>query len=196
MGKWIGDVYLVKKDEISKEILDKIENFADHVTSETFDRFSYDYERRKETIRIGKLSEEVFAKFMLEVYGITLEINYEIYEGIENVDEDDFEINGFKIDIKSSKDTKNTGFEQCFNRFNFPVPADQEIKDVTISIIYSFDLKDYYICSAIFKSDYLAKQHFGRLDVGGGVYRTFRLCKLTNGRKVKNVMDWIVSHQK
>lgn len=196
MGKWVKDFYLVSKDEFSKDILDKIDDFAQKVTSETYDRFSYDYERRMETIRIGKLSEEVFAKFMLENYNIKLDINYDIYEGIDNVDEDDFEINGFKIDIKSSKDTKKVGFDHCFNTFNFPVPADQDVKDVTYSIIYSYDLNYYVICAAIFKNDYLAKQHLGKLDVGGGVYRMFRLCKLTNGSKVKRVTDWIVSHKK
>ncbi|MBR0295359.1 MAG: hypothetical protein IJQ67_05610 [Bacilli bacterium] len=196
MGKWIKDFYLVEKDEFSQEILAKIDDFAQKVTSETYDRFSYDYERRMETIRIGKLSEEVFAKFMFDEYNIRLEINYDIYEGIDNVDEDDFEVNGFKIDIKSSKDTKKAGFEKCFSSFNFPVPADQEVKDVTYSIIYSFDLRYYIICAAIFKNDYLSKQHFGKLDVGGGVYRTFRLCKLTNGSKVKRVTDWIVAHKK
>ena len=196
MGKWIRDFYFATKNEIPEETLKRIDDFALKVTSETFDRFSYDFERRMETIRIGKVSEEIFAKFVLDEYGIKLDINYDIYPGIENVDEDDFEINGFKIDIKSSKDTKNVGFEACFNSFNFPVPADQEVKDVTFSIIYSHDLQHYCICSAIFKNDYLSKQHLGRLDVGGGVYRTFRLCKLTKGSKVKSAMDWIMSHEK
>lgn len=196
MGKWIKDFYFVDKSEFDSETLNKIEEFARKVTNETYDRFSYDYERRMETIRIGKLSEEVFSKFMRDEYGVELDINYDIYPGIENVDEDDFLINGYKIDIKSSKDTKNVGFDKCFHSFNFPVPADQDVKDLTISIIYSFDLKYYVICSAIFRNDYLSKQHIAKLNVGNGVYRDFRLCKLTNGSKVKNCIDWIMNHKK
>ncbi len=49
------------------------------------------------------------------------------------------------IDIKSSKDTKNVGLNACYKYFNFPVPADQEIKDLTVSIIYSFDLRFFVL---------------------------------------------------
>ena len=173
MGKWIKGFYFVEKKEIPIKILEKINLFANQVCSETYDRFSYEYERRVETIRIGKLSEEIFAKFLLDEY--------------------DFEIHGVQIDIKSSKDTKNVGFMECFNHFNFPVPADQEVKDVTISIIYSFDLNNFCICSAIWKKDYLRMARLGNLDVGNRTYRQFRLCKLTNGISVKKVMEEILA---
>ena len=57
MGKWINnEIYLVEKKEFSGEILDRIDEFAKNVTNETYDRFSYSYEHRVETIRIGKLA--------------------------------------------------------------------------------------------------------------------------------------------
>ena len=197
MGKWINnEIYLVEKKEFSGEILDRIDEFAKNVTNETYDRFSYSYEHRVETIRIGKLAEEVFAKFMLDEYKVKLEINYDIYEGINNVDDDDFFINGYKVDIKSSKDTKQEGFENCFSYFNFPVPWDQEIKDVTISIIYSFDLSKFWICRAISKRKYIQNQHYGKLPVGGGVYKAFHLCKLSLGISPKVMIEYILNNPK
>jgi len=193
MGKWNNNFYIISKDEFTNETLTKIQTFAERVCNETYDRFSYEYERRVEVIKIGKLAEEVFAKFLLDEYGIKVDINYDIYEGIDNVDEDDFLINGFMIDIKSSKDTKNMGLMKCYESFNFPVPSDQEIKDLTVSIIYSYDLKYFVISSAIFKNDYIKMRHFGRLNVGNGVYKTFNLCKLTNGISIKEAMDIVIN---
>lgn len=196
MGRWIKDFYVIGKNELSKEVLDKIMYFSEKVCLETYDRFSYGFERRVETIKIGKIAEEIFAKFMNDEYGIALDINYEIYEGTTNVDEDDFELNGYKIDIKSSKDTSQEGIESCYRRFNFPVPYDQGIKDLTISILYTYDLENYVISSAIFKEEYIRNSRIGKLPVGNGVYKDFYLCKLTNGTTVKNAIDYILNHPK
>jgi hypothetical protein len=196
MGRWSNDFYVVNIKELPESVLTKIQLFSEKVCMETYDRFSYDFERRVETIKIGKIAEEVFAKFMNDEYGITLTINYEIYEGTSNVDEDDFEINGYQIDIKSSKDTYEEGIESCYNRFNFPVPYDQGIKDLTISILYTHDLSNYVISSAIFKEDYLRKSRIGSLPVGNGVFKNFYLCKLTNGIKVRNAIEYILKFPK
>ena len=196
MGKWNNQFYVINISEISEETLNKINDFASKVCTETFDRFSYDFERRVETIRIGKIAEEIFAKFMKDEYGINLYINYEIYQGTSNVDEDDFEINGYQIDIKSSKDTYKEGIISCYNRFNFPVPYDQGIKDLTISILYSHDLSVYCISSAIFRDDYLKKSHIGRLPVGNGVFKEFYLCKLINGINVKTAIEFVLDNPK
>lgn len=196
MGKWNNFFYVSNISEISETTLNKIDDFASKVCMETYDRFSYDYKRRVETIRIGKIAEEVFAKFMMDEYGVELYINYEIYQGTNNVDEDDFEINGYKIDIKSSKDTYKEGLMSCYNRFNFPVPYDQGIKDLTISIIYSNDLTVYCISSAIFKEDYLKKSKIGKLPVGNGIYKDFYLCKLTNGINVKTAIEFVLQSHK
>jgi len=192
MGRWHKNFYIIGLYELSEKILAKIKDFSEKVCIETYDRFSYGFERRVETIRIGKIAEEVFAKFMNDEYGISLTINYEIYEGTTNVDEDDFEINGYKIDIKSSKDTSQEGIESCYKRFNFPVPFDQGIKDLTISILYTYDLSSYIISSAIFKEDYLRMSRIGRLPVGNGVYKEFYLCKLTNGIAVRDAIEHIL----
>jgi len=196
MGKWHNDFYIIGLTELSDRALARIEEFSEKVCMETYDRFSYGFERRVETIKIGKIAEEVFAKFMNDEYGIFLSINYEIYEGTTNVDEDDFEINGYKIDIKSSKDTYQEGIKSCYNRFNFPVPFDQGIKDLTISILYTYDLSNYVISSAIFKEDYLGKSRIGRLPVGNGIYKEFYLCKLTNGITVRNAIEHILGNPK
>lgn len=167
--------------------IDKIntaKNFAKNVVRETYDRFSYSTNRRIETIYIGKLAEEVFKKFAKDEFDINLDINYDIYHGTTNVDINDFKINKFEIDIKSSKDTKNEGIMNCYRRFNFPVPTDQDVKDITISILYDYLVENFFIVSWIDKETYLKNAEIRELPVGNGVYKEFYLYPLRNGRNI------------
>lgn len=192
MGKWINEFYIVNVDELSSEKMDRINSFAKKVYSETYNRFLYNENRRIETIRIGKIAEEVFSLFLKTEYHITTFINYDIYKGVNNVDCNDFFINGVNIDIKASKDTQNKGFNKCFESFNFPVPVGQTIKDVTFSIIYDYNIQNFIICSAILKDDYLKKSHIASLNVDKNTKREFYLCKLKDGISIRKAMEYIL----
>lgn len=192
MGKKI-EIYHYNINEISKDKLDLIHEFSIKVVSETYDRMKYDYNRRIETIEIGKIAEEIFALYIKEKYMVDFNINYDIYPGVENGDGNDFIINGYSFDIKSSKDTKNEGILNCLNYFNFPVPADQEIKDVTVSILYDFSVKNFYIVKGILKEEYQKNYQIRPLPVGNGIYRKYYLCKLNNGESIDEIMNKVLN---
>jgi hypothetical protein len=183
--------YKVSLDDLGAEIVERARAFAAKVTSETYDRFQYDYKRREETIYIGKLAEEVFIKFAKEHLGVALVSNYDIYLGVTNVDKFDFFINGVEVDIKSSKDTKNEGIEKCYDYFNFPVPTDQQIKDITVSILYDYAVRTFYIVSWIDKETYQKSCEIRKLPVGGGTYRTFYLYKLKYGKSIFDLKGYL-----
>lgn len=192
MGIWVDRFYMVSVFEIGHEKMEQINTFAARVVDETYDRFAYGRERRIETIRIGKIAEEVFINFLHNEYGIDCKSNYEIYEGIDNVDEKDFSINNIDIDIKSSKDTKNEGIINCYNYFNFPVPTDQTVKDVTVSILYDYNVEDFYIVSWIDRETYMNNCTIGYLPVGGGVYKEFYKYKLNKGNLIEDLKDFLL----
>lgn len=75
------------------------EAFASKVVNETYNRFTYDLDSRKQKIYFGKLGEEVFAGY-LSNFGIVTEIDYNIYPGTTSIDETDLVVSGLKIDIK------------------------------------------------------------------------------------------------
>jgi len=183
--------FKVSLNDFSKEVIDKAKNFAKKVIGETHDRFEYPEKRREEVIFIGKIAEEVFVKFIKQELGIDLKVNYEIYEGTANVDKDDFIIEGIPIDIKSSKDTKNEGIKSCYSRFNFPVPKDQEIKDITVSIIYDNDVQNFYIVSWIDKETYTKNASIRALPIGGGITKEFYLYPLKKGKKLNLLIDYL-----
>ena len=173
------DIYFVHVDEL--HCRSKVENFANRVVSETYNRFGYDLQRRIETIRCGKFAEEAFCFCMYDMFGYRIEdVNYDIYDGVENGDEEDFVINGYDIDIKSSKDTDHRGSIACINSFNFPVPTDQHIKDITVSIIYNDD-GWYAISRWIDKRTYENECRIGSLPVNNGITRQFYKLPLKRG---------------
>lgn len=192
----MDNFFKIDLSELGPEVINKADKFAKDVVEETFDRFSYNKERRIEVLKIGKLAEEVFARFIKSELGITLSVNYDIYPGVENADSEDFEIWGLNVDIKSSKDTKNEGIESCHSRFNFPVPSDQKIKDLTFSIIYDFDVKSFYIVSWIDKKTYSEGARIGKLNVGGGIVKEFYLYPLASGRNIKDFGGYIKENGK
>lgn len=178
--------YKVSISELNEEIIIKARKFAEEVVSETYDRFSYSFDRRVEVVFIGKISEEVFAKFIKENFNILLDVNYEIYPGVFNSDANDFVLNDLEIDIKSSKDTKNEGIDSCYSYFNFPVPVDQKIKDITVSILYDYEIKNFYIASWIDKETYRKNHTIKRINIGNNIYKEFYLCPLREGKSIKD----------
>ncbi len=189
----MNNFFKVNISEIDAETLERARVFSEKVTLETYDRFQYDFNRRVETIYIGKLAEEVFIKYAKEKLDIELSSNYDIYLGIKNVDKFDFVINNKEIDIKSSKDTKNEGIENCFNYFNFPVPTDQQIKDITISILYDNLVKNFYIVSWIDKETYRKNCKIKNLPIGGGNSKEFYLYKLKLGKPMDALKEYLSS---
>ena len=185
----MGNFYHVDISNLGVEKIQKAKKFAEKVVSETYDRFSYEYKRRVETIYIGKIAEEVFKIFAEKELNVILEVNYDIYEGTENVDENDFFINDLEIDIKSSKDTQNKGIDNCFNYFNFPVPTDQSIKDITISILYDYNIQNFYIVSWIDREKYSKNATIKKLHVGNGIYKEYYLYKLKDGYDIKSLIE-------
>jgi hypothetical protein len=187
----MSNYYTVTVSDIGESICRKAKLFAERVVSETYDRFSYDYNRRVETIYIGKLAEEVFIKFAKNSLDLELVSNYDIYNGTTNVDKFDFTINGVDIDIKSSKDTKNEGIENCYRYFNFPVPTDQDIKDVTVSILYDYQVENFYIVSWIDKETYKKHCKIKNLPVGGGKWKEYYLYQLKLGNPISTLKDYL-----
>ena len=186
-----NNFYKLCIDELGKEIIQNAMDFSEKVVGETYDRFNYELKRRKEAIFVGKISEEVFINFAKNVLNVELQSNYRIYEGTLNVDDYDFQINGKTIDIKSSRDSKNQGIDCCFNYFNFPVPTDQTIKDITLSIIFDNTIKDFYITTWIDLETYKKNCLIGKLPVGGGVYKDFYLYKIKNGRPLVEMKGYL-----
>ena len=108
-----NEFYKFTLNELGKEITDKARKFAKNVVKETYNTFEYSESEENERIQnifVGKIAEEIFSRWVFENLKIKLDINYDIYPGVENVDEWDFKIGSLRIDIKSSKDTKNEGF--------------------------------------------------------------------------------------
>ena len=64
-------------------------------------------DRKREVVVCGKLAEQAFTVFAREFLDIELVVNYEIYQG--DVDNNDFSINGYNVDVKASKDTQVRG---------------------------------------------------------------------------------------
>lgn len=183
--------------ELGDEVVNRVKKFAKEVINETHNTFeNTNTSHRIEKIYTGKLAEEVFKKYMKDSYNITLDINYEIYPGTSNVDEFDFNINGKSIDIKSSKDTKKEGLSNCFNYFNFPVLASQSLKDVTISILYDFEIKNFIIVSWIDKETYTKNCNISSLHVGRGIYKNYRLYKLKFGKNIDQLNDYLFDVEK
>ncbi len=90
-----------------------------------------------------------------------------------------------------SKDTKNEGIDKCYNYFNFPVPTDQQIKDITISILYDYTVHEFYVVSWIDKETYQKNCKVRSLPVGGGVYRKFYLYKLKYGNNIFDLKKYL-----
>ena len=64
-----------------------------------YNRFNYNRKARLEKIAWGKLGEEVF-KVFLNNNGFSVDIDYNIYPGTENIDNTDFVINDISIELK------------------------------------------------------------------------------------------------
>jgi hypothetical protein len=188
------DIFEVSLEELGQEVLDRAKEFSKIVVDQTFNRFSYSRDRRMEVLRIGKLAEEAFSEFIKKELGLKMKVNYDVYLGIENTDDSDFNIFGLSIDIKSSKDTKNEGFESCYSRFNFPVPVGQEVKDITVSIIYDYSVTKFYLASWIEKKIYLKCAEIRELPVGGGKKKKFYLYPLRDGKNIKTLKAYLIEN--
>ena len=179
--------YLVELNELGKDITDKAKNFAKNVVKETYNTFEYSQNEENERIKnifVGKIAEEIFSKWIFENLNMKLDINYDIYPGVENVDEWDFKKGNIRIDIKSSKDTKNEGFLNCYNYFNFPVLLSQNIKDISISILYDINYEKFMIVSWIDKKTYESNYNIINLQVRPGIYKKYHGYKLKEGKNL------------
>lgn len=163
MGSWIanGRYYLVEKSELdydkAKEFADKAVN-KNETLNNTYNTYGYEFQRRYENVLNGKLSENAVKVFLKEVFNYDLEINYDIYPGVLNVDENDFEAFGYSFDIKSSRDNDNRGLKECLKSFNFPVPVKKRNPlDFTIGVIYNNEATKWILVSWIDKDTYLNK---------------------------------------
>jgi len=92
----MSDTIRIVVDETLKS---RARAFALRVVDETYNRFNYNSKARLDKIAWGKLGEEVF-KLFLNNNGISVEIDYNIYPGTENIDNTDFIINDVTIDLK------------------------------------------------------------------------------------------------
>lgn len=59
-------------------------------------------EKIKDTL-MGKLGEEAFAIFLKQKYNIDVDLDFNIYKTKEKGDDQDVELNGFRIEIKSTR---------------------------------------------------------------------------------------------
>jgi len=189
--KRANNFYKLSINELGQDINKKALDFSERVVNETYNRFNYGQARRKQVIYVGKISEEVFIHFAKNVLNIELQSNYQIYEGTNNVDNYDFQINEKTIDIKSSKDTRNEGIQKCFDYFNFPVPTDQTIKDITISIIYDCNIQNFNMVSWIDIETYKNNYKINKLPVGNNESRDFYLYKIKNGWSLDELKGYL-----
>lgn len=195
MANWIKGFYNMYKVNISELDNDKAVEFAKKSIGKTddtnnlYDRYGYDYKTRVEVVRCGKLAEEAFSIFLKNEYNIDMDVDYEIYEGIHQVDKNDVFINGLNIDIKASKDTQKRGIQKCLKQFNFPVPRDQKIKDITVSVIYDFEVQNFYIAAWIDKDTYETNAIYGTFPGGNGKKIPFYKYALTKGCRMSSFGD-------
>lgn len=187
MSEWIGDIYKVNIDELDNPRAVKFANDVvddDDDKNNTYKRYPYELDRRKEVVKCGKLAEQAFALFLYKEFGIKVEIDYRVLRGTSNVDKNDIFYLGLNIDVKSSKDTKNEGIDKCISYFNFPVPVTQTIKDITVSVIYDFDVENFYIISWV---DSLTYKHNKTTGEFKNEQSKFNRLPLSKGYKIKDI---------
>lgn len=67
--------YQLNINNFGEDVINRARQFAEEVVAETYDRFGYDYDRRVDTIYIGKLAEEVFIRYAAQNLRVVLESN-------------------------------------------------------------------------------------------------------------------------
>ena len=190
MGQWYKEhYYKVNISELDKEAAEK---FADAVVSireednHTFNSYGYKYGRRKEDVYRGKLSEQAFAIFLKEVFNYEFIVNYDVYPGEHNVDEDDLHEKDFTFDVKSSNDTDNRGVDNCIRSFNFPVPIQQKRspRDIIVSLVVDNAQQNWYIIAWIDAETYLSNCKIGFWKPEKTFWHKYPLSK---GYKIKDL---------
>ncbi len=188
MGTWSDNgLYIVGKDQLDER---KATIFAYQSVSEKkdnnnlYDRYKLNTDRKREVVVCGKLAEQAFTVFAREFLDIELVVNYEIYQGESNVDNNDFSINGYNVDVKASRDTQVRGINKCVETFNFPVPTDQTIKDITVEVIYDNQIRNFYIAKWIDKFTYETNATTGTFFLESGKRQPFYKLSLKYGYSV------------
>ena len=169
----------------------RIEQFANDVVNDMHNRQGITNEEHKENIKIGKYAEEAFALFLYNESGISLSIDYNIYPGVENGDSHDFQINGKEIEIKSSRDTDNRGFLACYDIFNFLVFENKPIKDITVAILYDYNITTFVLTSWIdyqtYENNYQIKPfRLSRYN------ENYKAVPLKRGHSIATLTDYIL----
>lgn len=90
---------------ISAEIKKRARDFAERATSETYNRFTYNWNQRVEKVYVGKVGEEVLREYFLGVGLPAAEIDYNIYPGTSSIDETDLRVGPFLVDVKVGTQT-------------------------------------------------------------------------------------------
>ena len=127
-------VYEFCFEEADKKIIRKVEEFANETSEETYKRSRMSDSDHRKNIVTGKMAEYAFSRLLHHYAGIDIQPNFE-----NKVDLFDFNISGFKIDIKSSSMTtkrKRYSLLEALSSFNFMVLADQSFKDIIIQPLY------------------------------------------------------------
>lgn len=183
MGAWDErGMYRVGKDQLDEKsaVLFALKS----VKNNLYNRYKLSPDRKREVVVCGKLAEQAFAIFAKEFLNLELKVNYEVYQGEENVDSNDFSISGYNVDVKASRDTQERGINKCLETFNFPVPKDQTIKDITVEVIYDNQIRNFYIAKWIDKYTYETNATTGYFKLESGKLQPFYKLSLKYGYKI------------
>lgn len=197
MAKWVELVNGIKfyKVEVNELDKDRSLEFALEVVKETYDRYHQGKTEKGINDRVGniyrgKLGEQAFALMMKNEFYTTVELDYTVLPGINNVDEFDVFLNGKKIDIKMSCDNQNRGIVRCYD-LNFPVPKTQTIKDVTVMSFCDKDVNNIYIMSWVEKEYYENNYVDGFFYDKQGNKVPFYKLPLKKGNEMRDFVDWM-----
>ena len=160
MGYWskkIPGAYVVKIDEFDTTAADK---FSEEMIKESngeemlHNRYEFDRDGRVDCQKVGKYGEEAFRIFLKSECQIGMTVDYDMWEGSQNVDKNDCFVNGYNIDVKFSRDNQNRGIDECY-KLNFMVPTTQTVKDITVWGFCDIKMKYFVILSWTFKDYYM-----------------------------------------
>ncbi|GFI51276.1 hypothetical protein IMSAGC020_02486 [Lachnospiraceae bacterium] len=191
MGTWDKHgMYRVGKEQLDEEraVLFAFDSVSDEKEkSNLYDRYKLSPCRKREVVVCGKLAEQAFTIFAKEVLDLELKVNYEVYRGEKNVDGNDFSISGYNVDVKASRDTQERGINKCLETFNFPVPQDQTIKDITVEVIYDNQVRNFYIAKWIDKYTYETNATTGYFMLESGKRQPFYKLSLKYGYEINEL---------
>lgn len=215
-----------KMIKIAKSLVEVIfdrqnEFFSNQKKPVIFDKNSEFYKNRLFKIYLGLMSEKLFQSYIMDknIFDLTendkisfsglLDIEINEDEKIRNQpDKFDVEINGKKIDIKSSKNNQTNyeiqDFKQmCLTKRNFTMPLDQikndDLKDIVVQIMFNlkesnlkkgtYEVVNVYCFGGLPISDLIKNENLRNLKLNNNNYQKTYMKPLSFGKPIHELCN-------